>query len=265
MHATVVVLCRNNPSELRETLNSLKGAINGLQSPCQLELLVIDGSDSNVCNLVFNSVSLTEWSSRLIYRSPNGIYDAMNAALGEVNGMWVAFMNAGDIYLNGGLASLLAYAEMNSCKQDFAHLGAVFGQAWIEHPSLPLRWLTPNPAVDQLDCWLRHMVPCHQSMLFKTTFAKLNPYSLGAGSKADRSVIRASLAPPAKLAHMRLPVCSYRLNGQSSRLIDWSSLISPNLTHAERLVEIIKLVISPLGALYPFFMRVRSIWFGWIC
>lgn len=265
MLATVVVLCRNNPSELKETLNSLKGAINGLQPSYKLELLVIDGSDSNICYLVFNSVPLAGWSKRFIYRSPNGTYDAMNAAIDEVNGIWLAFMNAGDIYLNGGFASLLAYAEMNSCKQEFAHLGAVFGQAWVEHSALQLRWLTPNPLVVQLDCWLRHMVPCHQSMLFKTSFARRNPYRLDAGLKADRSVIRASLAPPAQLAHVRLPVCSYRLNGQSSRLIDWSSIVSPILTHPQRLVEIIKLFISPLGSLYPYFMRARSIWYGWIC
>jgi len=265
MHATVVVLCRNNPIELEETLNSLKGATDGLGPHHQLELLVIDGSNGNACRKVYHSIVLFNWNCRFIYRSPNGTYDAMNAALGEVKGRWIAFMNSGDIYLRGGFASLLLHAESQSVKRSFNHLGAVFGQAWIEPPGLPLHWLTPNPSLDKIDAWLRHMVPCHQSMLFQTTFAKLNPYHLRAGSKADRAVIRAALASPAEISYLSKPVCVYRLNGQSSRLFDLNSITSPGLAYYERMVGILKIIISPFGAVYPFVMWMRSIWFGWIC
>lgn len=265
MHATVVVLCRNNPSELEETLHSLKGATDGLGPNYQLELLVIDGSNSNACSKVYHSIILLNWNCRFIHRFPNGTYDAMNIALGEVKGRWIAFMNSGDIYLRGGFATLLLYAESQSVKRSFKHLGAVFGQAWIEPPGLPLRWLTPNPRLDDIDVWLRHMVPCHQSMLFQTTFAKSNPYHLRAGSKADRAVIKASLTPPAEISYLSKPVCVFRLNGQSSRLFDWHSITSPGLAYNERLVEMIKIIISPFATVYPFFMWMRSIWFGWIC
>jgi len=265
MGASVVVLCRDNPCQLEETLSSLVLATQGLEPPFALELLVLDGSKTEACHKVFDAAALQPWKRRLIPRPPQGIYDAMNAALREVSGSWVAFMNAGDLYVAGGLALLLLHAEAITATPGLHRPAAVFGQAWVEPPGWSLRWLTPDPAMNHLECWLNHMVPCHQSMLFSVDFARLHPYPLNSGTKADRMVMRAALDPAPKQVYVAKPVCRYRLGGQSSRLVAWTSLTAENLRPGERLGEYLKVVLSPFRVGYPLLMWVRSRWFGWIC
>jgi glycosyltransferase involved in cell wall biosynthesis len=265
MRASVVVLCRDNPYQLEETLSSLVRATQGLEPPFALELLVLDGSTTEACRKVFDAAALQPWNQRLIHRPPQGIYDAMNAALWEVNGSWVAFMNAGDLYTDGGLTLLLLHAEAIASTPGLQPPAAVFGQAWVEPPGWSLRWLTPDSAMNHLDRWLDHMVPCHQSMLFSVNFARLHPYALNSGTKADRIVMRAALASGTKRVYLPIPVCRYRLDGQSSRMVDWTSLTAEGLRPGERLGEYMKVTLSQFRVIYPLMMWLRSRWFGWIC
>lgn len=265
MRASVVVLCRDNPFQLAETLTSLEAATHGLKAPFELELLVLDGSKTEACHRIFKVANLPHWNQRLIHRPPQGIYDAINTAIWEVNGIWVAFMNAGDLYLQGGLTLLLLHAEAITATPDLLRPAAVFGQAWVEPPGWSLRWLTPDPAMNHLDRWLNHMVPCHQSMLFSVSFARIHPYALNSGTKADRVVMRAALADATRRVYLPTPVCCYRLDGQSSRLVDWPSLKAESLRPGEQLGEYMKVALSPFRVIYPLLMWLRSRWFGWIC
>ena len=259
---TVITLCRDNPQQLKTTLASLPAAFQG--NELSWELLVLDGSSGAECGQIAQEAAHRfALPLRLEQRPPRGIYAAMNEALQLSQGRLLAFMNAGDRYVSGGLTSLI---------QHWSHQGqpsAVFGQAWIQPAHGDKPWLTPDPAMRHLDRWLKAMVPCHQAFLFDGEFARHHPYARGS-LISDRAVMRAALAAAGTGAYLPQPVCFFDLSGASSRLPDYQELgrrfQDPQRSWSERSAELIKWILGPLvGSRYPRLMRWRSMLWGRLC
>jgi hypothetical protein len=150
---------------------------------------------------------------------------------------------------------------------------AVFGQAWIEPTADPSdadrRWLSPDPGVQRIERWLRHMVPCHQAVLFERHWAQRHPYDPRSGICADRVIIRRALAEAGPGAYRPEPVCRFRLDGVSSVLPDLAELrrrwAEPSRRPLERLGEVGKLLLRPIAPHYPRLMRLRARWMGLLC
>ena len=216
MEVSVVVLCRNNPAELAETLASIPPAAG----PSAVEVLVVDGSSTDGCRQQLEAV---RWphpgpTLRWIPLEPRGVYHAMNQSLRLVRGEWLAFMNAGDVYEPAGLLRLLTHAKALVQRRGVDRAVAVFAQAWVDPPpGSASPWLTPDPATQHLHRWLRHMVPCHQAFLFSAPFAQLHPYDERGTPIADRAVMRCAIAQSGTACYLRFPVCRFRLGGLSSR------------------------------------------------
>jgi len=245
MEVSVVVLCRDNPAELAETLASIPPAAG----PVDLEVLVVDGSSTDGCRRQLEAV---RWSTpgptlRWTPMEPRGIYHAMNQSLELVRGEWMAFMNAGDVYESAGLLRLLAHARGLVRERGADRAVAVFAQAWVDPPpGSTSPWLTPDPATQRLDRWLRHMVPCHQAFLFAVPFARLHPYDERGTPIADRAVMRCAIARSGTACYLRFPVCRFRLGGLSSRAGA-------------------KAWFAPWPRLLPRLMRYRARWMGRFC
>jgi hypothetical protein len=150
-------------------------------------------------------------------------------------------------------------------------LPAVFGQAWIELPGSGLCWLSPDPQVRSIKTWLRWMVPCHQSLLFNTAWARANPYDPISATYGDRPVMRAALADDPAAVYLAEPVCRFRLDGHSSGLPNAEMLrrrlADPALDQRGRRVERFKALLGRLIPLatYANIMRFRAAWLGWRC
>lgn len=276
LQATVVVLCRDNPAALTLTLMSL------LSQRLPSEALVMDGSSDWQCRAVWQGFQsrlrnpeLQNAAHRLryIHQKPQGIYVAMNAAIPLVTTPWLMFLHAGDRFADAlSLQWLVSHAQ----HLDHHHQrppAAVFGQAWIEadlaNSRESLRWLSPNPRMKNLQRWLRHMVPCHQSVLFCRSWALQHLYDTRSSICADRAVIRQALKSSGSKIYLPQPVCCYRLDGVSSQLPDWLELQrrwrEPGRRFNERLGELGKWLLRPLGAHYPKLMQIRAMIFGWLC
>lgn len=254
---TIVTLCKDNPGELELTLDSIRRG--GRACPLPWKVLVVDASNSSACKHVAQNSSLPVQYRRQVGK---GIYNAMNEALAAVDSTLLAFMHAGDTYVDNGLTHLVKHwlsHHRPACS---------FGQAWVR-PKRGRSWLTPDPCVRHLERWIQWMSPCHQSFIFKTDFAKENPYG-ETSLIADRAVMKKAIRECGnKHVYTRTPVCIYRLNGISSQPPNLSTL-SLHLRDRERnrwekIAEILKFMLKPTGSLQSHLMRLRSKLWGLAC
>ncbi|MCP9917452.1 glycosyltransferase [Cyanobium sp. ATX 6F1] len=254
---------------MSETLDSI--ASQRFQSgELGLEVIVVDGSESLGCfhETERHRPQLAQqgWQMRWMERPARGIYDALNAALTLARGRWLQVLPAGDLYADDrSLERLLAHGRR---RLDAGRPpAAVFGQAWVEVPGRPLRWLTPDSRVRSMTAWLGRMVPCHQAFLFDGDWARAHPYPADSSIYGDRPVMRAALAASGSEAYLAEPVCRFRLGGVSSGLPGGRELLrrwrDPALGRSGRVNEAIKALVRPLAGGYPHLMRARAAWMGW--
>lgn len=261
-NVTVVVLCRNNPAALTATLSSITSQRSAFQ------ILIVDGSDDYRCR---RAVQTLKNEFKVLYQrdSAAGAYAAMNAALFNITTRWVHFLHSGDLFFNACSLALLVNRAEQLSQRTGQQPAAVFGQAWIEAPAPSRwRWLSPDPQMRRLHLWLRHMVPCHQAMLFCTSWAQSHPYDTRNTICADRPVMRQALASSTADVYVPQPICRFRLDGLSSQLPDWDELQrrwrEPARHPQERLAELGKFLLRPLGRHYTVLMLIRSRVIGWL-
>lgn len=266
----MVVLCRDNPGPLAATLDS--ALEQRLPAEAVLEVLVVDGSADGACAAVVNRCRAgAAWELRYRPEPPRGPYAAMNAALPLARKRWLLFLNSGDAFASRqSVAALMEQAE--SLAAGGQPPAAVFGQAWIEptgDPAVERRWLSPDPGVHRIERWLQHMAPCHQAVLFERRWAQQHPYLPQGSLCADRVVIRQALVVTGPKAYRPEPVCRFRLDGISSALPDRAELrrrwADPCRRPLEKVGEVGKLLLRPIGSHYPRLMRWRARWMGWLC
>lgn len=97
---SVIVVTYNNADGLRRTLKSIR-----LLDYAQKEVVVIDGgSTDETLNVIAENQDIITIS---VSEKDNGIYNAMNKGLQLVKGDYVVFMNAGDVFANKNILSLV--------------------------------------------------------------------------------------------------------------------------------------------------------------
>jgi glycosyltransferase involved in cell wall biosynthesis len=99
---TIVTSSFNDCALLKETISNISA-----QAYSRLEYIVIDGgSQDGTLELLQGSNAVNDWISE----PDKGIYDAWNKAVVKANGDYIAFLGAGDRYLDGGLEALVNLA-----------------------------------------------------------------------------------------------------------------------------------------------------------
>ncbi len=104
-----------------------------------IEYIVIDGASSDSTrDVLFDYRSCI---SKIVSESDTGIYDAWNKGLKLATGDYIAFLGAGDYYLNSGLSKLVSRALINSEADFISSRIAVYhdsGEIIIE--GAPWKW-----------------------------------------------------------------------------------------------------------------------------
>ncbi|WP_152669502.1 hypothetical protein [Synechococcus sp. GFB01] len=95
---TVVVICKDNPEELKRTLLSIYSCDLEADRHNELEVLVIDSSGDIKCKNVWMGLAGDWPNARYEWTPPRGIYAAKKVGLLSAQGMFVQFLNSGDIY-----------------------------------------------------------------------------------------------------------------------------------------------------------------------
>jgi len=104
---SIVTSSLNNCITLKETIDNIAE-----QTYSKIEYIVIDGgSQDGTATLLQNSGNIV---SHWISEPDQGIYDAWNKGVRYANGVYIAFLGAGDKYLINGLNALAKLALANT-------------------------------------------------------------------------------------------------------------------------------------------------------
>lgn len=115
---TIVTSSFNDCLLLKETIDNIS-----TQTYPHIEYIVIDGgSQDGTIELLQESKTVNFWVSE----SDKGIYDAWNRAVKQCKGDYIAFLGAGDKYIEGGLEALVGLA-LKQPNADF-----IFGKVSVE-------------------------------------------------------------------------------------------------------------------------------------
>ena len=182
----IIILCKDNPSEVKFTLDSLPED----HSILNIVYLFIDGSSTGICKSIIDNECLGVFHYEYFNSFSmgiSGIYPSMNLALSKLKSDWCIFMNSGDqFHDNFKFSLLLNLIDTTSLVQ------CVFGYSKIISPN-GFSWYVPSPNINQIQRWCKYFEPTHQSMFVKSDLAiqyKFDELSrIGADSLWKRSII----------------------------------------------------------------------------
>lgn len=109
---SIVTITLNNQDVIEQTIKSV---IN--QDYKNFEYILIDGNSIDKTVEIIKSYEgqIDFWQSE----SDEGIYDAMNKGIGLSRGIFINFMNAGDVFVNNGILSHIANQYLMGKKDVF--------------------------------------------------------------------------------------------------------------------------------------------------
>lgn len=181
---TVVTCTYNAGRTVKTTLDSVMG-----QTWRNVEHIIMDGASADGTVAIAESYKAeSDATDRghevvIVSEPDNGLYDAMNKALGRATGDYVVFMNAGDSYpsphtLSDIATSVGTVGELPAVLYGDTDLVDKEGR-FVAH-----RRLTPPERLDWKS--FRHgMLVCHQAFYARADIARAVPYDLRYRFSAD--------------------------------------------------------------------------------
>jgi glycosyltransferase involved in cell wall biosynthesis len=171
---SIVTVVKNHAEGLLATHKSILE-----QSYSDWEMIIVAGHSQDSTNSVARE--LQQRDSRIVFfeQIGNGIYEAMNQALGSVSGELTWFMNAGDRF---AAPTTLSHAICHISEKD---AGAVVGGYRIESATTEAQYSYRSGNIPLWRFAFNRRSGCHQAMIFRTNVLReldgFNPsYSLAA-------------------------------------------------------------------------------------
>lgn len=163
---SVVTVCYNAQDTIERTIRSV-----ALQDFNDFEYVVVDGgSTDGTINLIQEyKDNISSW----ITEKDSGVYDAMNKAVAMSKGVWIIFMNAGDVFYNNTVLSDI-FKQFN-----VSQYGVVFGDTLFSGNGI-------QRVIKYGDNRKHKIMPsCHQSIFCKKDLLIENPFDLSYRIAAD--------------------------------------------------------------------------------
>jgi len=106
MRISVITVCYNAASTLRDAVESVLGQVADAEAPFELEYIVVDGASTDgTLDLL---APYRERIATLISEPDQGLYDAMNKGMKAATGDVVAILNADDVYASTDVLARIA-------------------------------------------------------------------------------------------------------------------------------------------------------------
>ena len=153
MKFSIITVNYNNRDGLIKTINSV---IN--QTCSDYEFIIIDGgsNDGSVEVIQQHSDRISYWVSE----RDNGIYNGMNKGISKAQGIYINFMNSGDIFYNNKTLEMVSYQMDNS---DF-----IVGKDFNQDPKTGKVFTTILPTRITMAAFYMWTLP-HQSAFIRRT------------------------------------------------------------------------------------------------
>lgn len=179
---SIIVVCLNSGKRLEETIDSILCQNNSFY-----EVIVKDGgsSDGSVENLKKHlqeraNNDIESHNIKIVNQKDNGIYDAMNQAIGYTNGEYLLFLNTGDLLyedttLENVSREILEIEAQNGKKPDI-----VYGNMY--HKAMQTV-IYAAPQINDFTCYRN--VPCHQTCFYSKRMFEERAYKTQFHVRAD--------------------------------------------------------------------------------
>ena len=194
---TVVTVCYNSVDMIEKTLKSVIE-----QSYSNKEYVVIDGASTDgTKKIVERYIDSIDF---FMSESDNGIYHAMNKAVGVAKGEWVIFMNAGDVFVDN--AVLEKVSSSLSTTTDVLY-GDILTSRNAE--------LVLKEAPSEIKSM--HRMPfCHQAVFTRTSLLRSFPFDEKYKMSADFKLYKQLNRENATFRRLPLPITIYDRTGLSN-------------------------------------------------
>jgi glycosyltransferase involved in cell wall biosynthesis len=152
LKVTVITIVRNGAIQIQNTINSVQS-----QNYESFEHIIIDGlSEDKTTDFLKSSTGLIWYSE-----ADDGIYDAMNKGIKRSSGVYILFMNCGDVFYDSkSLQNLVAGITKNN--------SAIAFGGWARRDPSGTRFIKPDLQGRRLN---------HQAILYrKDLHVKFGPY-----------------------------------------------------------------------------------------
>lgn len=197
---SIVTITKDNLSGLQETALSVSAQHSAEWS--DYEWIVIDGNSQDQTE-TFLKTTNAHW-----YNSPDdGLYDAMNKGISHSNGIYIIFMNAGDIFAAPSTLKDIQN-QLSENLPDF-----IYGDALEENKNGEPYYKKSKPHT-YID---KGMITHHQAMLYKRDCLKNLRFDLNYKLAADYDFTWRFLNKNPKALYINKPICLFETGGLSQR------------------------------------------------
>lgn len=185
---SIIVVCFNPGSKLKETLLSIKK-----QTFSDYEIVIKDGLSKDGSLACVEEVfpgevfgeGIAEGKARLISKKDQGIYDAMNQAVIQAKGEYIYFLNCGDWFYSDQVLAQMADFIGTRQREEVQNggqcrPGIYYGNIYER---LTGQKVASNPQMDAFGCYRN--VPCHQACFYARELLLRHPFQTKYRVRAD--------------------------------------------------------------------------------
>lgn len=179
---------------------TLKSVIE--QSYSNKEYVVIDGASTDgTKKIVERYIDSIDF---FMSESDNGIYHAMNKAVGVAKGEWVIFMNAGDVFVDNAVLEKVSYSLS-------ATIDVLYGDILTSRNTELVLKEAPSEIKSM------HRMPfCHQAVFTRTSLLRSFPFDEKYKMSADFKLYKQLNRENATFRRLPLPITIYDRTGLSN-------------------------------------------------
>lgn len=168
---TVITVVRNDVAHIEKTLQSVLAQTYG-----HIEYIVLDGASTDGTREMIEQYAdrISYWKSE----PDKGVYDAMNKGIALSHGVWVNFMNSGDVFHTATVIE-----EMCLQQAETLYYGSVLEKYWDGDKVAKPRPFFHTP-------WkFKGVGICHQTMFFPGDLVRATAYDLSFPIAADYDLV----------------------------------------------------------------------------
>lgn len=194
---TVVTVCYNSASMIEKTLRSVVE-----QNYLNKEYVVIDGASTDGTKKIVDR--FIDSIDYFVSEPDNGIYHAMNKAVGVAKGEWIIFMNAGDVFVDNAVLEKVSYSLS-------ATIDVLYGDILTSRNTELVLKEAPSEIKSM------HRMPfCHQAVFTRTSLLRSFPFDEKYKMSADFKLYKQLNRENATFRRLPLPITIYDRTGLSN-------------------------------------------------
>lgn len=198
---SIVIIAYNEEIRIEETLVTICN-----QTYFNLEIIIKDGNSTDATLEIVNNVKAVfkDKEIKVISKSDVGIYSAMNQAIENSTGDWIAFINAGDKLVNDDILSEIFYDE------DYYGYDVIYGDAIVSDISGDMIWKADMKKIKKSSPF------CHQACFVSKTIYQTIKFNEMFKIAADYNMMLDIYDSNYKFYNTKKVIACYPLDGISS-------------------------------------------------